>query len=210
MSQAEPLRTVLLQVGCALSLTLALAALSACERGKSTATSSGGAASTLAPGDALARPIELEPAFVLRAARALDAHRDPSARLIEVRASGLRLELQWLSGDAVMAAAYEEFPASARLAPPEPRITGPAHVPIYGVGNLTDNAFPASDLDLTKVVSAFAVAKKAIDPIDGRVVELVARRNLPFGAAVRARIYVDSPRMGGSIDTNGAGVPLKN
>lgn len=197
--------------GRAVLFALTLAALPGCGKGKGAEVGSGGApaAATSEP-DALTRPIELEAAFVLRAARALDAHRDPKAPLIEVRASGRKLEMQWQNGDAVMAAAYEESPPLTQLAPPEPRIVGPGHVPVYGVGNLGDNAFPASELDLTKVVAAFDVAKKAVDPADGRVFELVARRNLPFGTAVRARIYVDSPRMSGSIDTNGSGVPLKN
>ena len=43
---------------------------------------------------------------------------------------------------------------------------------------------------------------------DGWIRELVVRRFLPFGSAVRARIYVESPRMSGSIDTTGKGIPL--
>lgn len=210
MSRAELLRAERAFVG-ALLAAVVVATCAACGTGRDAASGSGGAApSATSEADALPRPPELEAAFVLRAARALDAHRDPSAPLIEVRASGRKLEMQWQSGDAVLAATYEESPAATPLAPPEPRIVGPAHVPIYGAGNLADNAFPASDLDLTKVVSAFDVARKAVDPADGRVFQLVARRNLPFGTAVRARIYVDSLRMSGSIDTNGSGAPLKN
>jgi hypothetical protein len=93
--------------------------------------------------------------------------------------------------------------------PPIGRIFGPEPIPTRGQGEVKDNVFPLSEIDLPQMGKAFQVARLAIDPEDGKVSRLVIRRYLPFSSRVRARIFVESPRMGGSIDVNEKGVPLK-
>lgn len=88
-------------------------------------------------------------------------------------------------------------------------VEGPLVVPLRGAGDVRENAFPIAELDLPRITAAFPIARSAVDPADGLVRQLVVRRMLPFNRLVRARIYVDSPRMSGSIDTNSSGTPLK-
>jgi len=93
--------------------------------------------------------------------------------------------------------------------PPLGQIRGPVRVEVKGQGEVKDNLFPYSEVDLTAIARAFRIAVLAVDPEDGQVERLVIRRNLPFGKRVRGRIYVHSPRMSGSIDVNEEGTPLK-
>jgi hypothetical protein len=106
---------------------------------------------------------------------------------------------------------YRETPPSngAQLEGPVGKVDPPVQVPVYGKGDLAKNGFTAKDVDLQGIATSFSVALRAVDPTDGWVRELVVRRYFPFGNAVRARIFVESPRMSGSIDTNGNGIPLR-
>ncbi|MGB5809938.1 MAG: hypothetical protein WBG86_05365 [Polyangiales bacterium] len=78
-----------------------------------------------------------------------------------------------------------------------------------GDGEVKDNLFPFSEVNLPAMGRAFKIATMAIDPKDGKVEKLVVRRNLPFGKRVRGCIFVHSPRMSGTIDVNEKGAPLK-
>src|SRR5690606_24547422 len=86
--------------------------------------------------------------------------------------------------------------------PPIGRIFGPQIVPILGQGKLEENLFPFSDIQLEKMGRSFKIASLAVDPKDGKVARLVVRRYLPFSEGIRGRIFVESPRMNGSIDVN--------
>jgi hypothetical protein len=83
-------------------------------------------------------------------------------------------------------------------------------VPLQGSGDLRENAFGWSELNLPKIAAAFQLARRSVDPSDGRVQELVIRRMLPIHRGIRARIFVASPRMNGSLDTNQNGIPVKS
>ena len=78
-----------------------------------------------------------------------------------------------------------------------------------GSGRFEDNLFPLSKVRLSGIASSLATAQKSVDPDEGRVVEIKARRFLPFSRAVRVRYYVHSPMMSGTMDANGRGIPLK-
>jgi hypothetical protein len=93
--------------------------------------------------------------------------------------------------------------------PPLGKLHGPQTIPVQGQGKANDNLFPFSEVDLTAIARSFRLAELSIDPKDGKVEKLIIRRNLPFGKRVRGRIFVDSPRMSGSIDVNEKGTPLK-
>lgn len=149
--------------------------------------------------------------FLTRAVEGIADQVPQDAEMIEIRARGTRLTIQMVSDRGVVVVHYQEpdTPTDGRLSAHPGRVTGPEQVPVYGDGSLEDNAFSWQDADVAKIARAFGVAQKAVDPADGWVRELVVRRYLPFGTGVRARIYVESPRMSGSIDTNGEGIPLK-
>jgi hypothetical protein len=94
--------------------------------------------------------------------------------------------------------------------PPIGRIYGPQPIRSLGQGDLEGNLYPYEEISLSKMARAFPIALLAVDPEDGKVARLVVRRYLPFSLRVRGRIFVDSPRMGGSIDVNEQGIPLKH
>lgn len=100
-------------------------------------------------------------------------------------------------------------PAATSVVTQVGQIFGPDPVEETGEGPLSENLFPLKDVSVMGIVQSFAVAIQAVDPEFGRVTAVTIRRYLPFSTAIRARIYVDSPRMSGSIDTNERGVPLK-
>jgi hypothetical protein len=103
---------------------------------------------------------------------------------------------------------YIERPG-AQGQPPIGQIRGPLRIEVKGSGEVKDNLFPFSEVNLPAIARSFRIAVLAVDPEDGKVEKLVIRRNLPFGTRVRGRIYVQSPRMSGSIDINENGTPLK-
>lgn len=155
-------------------------------------------------------PVPLDGALLARAMRALGPHMPDSMMLLEVRATSTSVEMQMIVDQGVTALRYREKPAppGSQLEVPTGVVDPPVQVPVYGNGNLTENGFLPTEIDLMAIASAFPVAQKAVDPTDGWIRELCVRRFLPFGSSVRARIYVESPRMSGSIDTNGKGIPL--
>lgn len=168
------------------------------------------------------RTPELTEAFVTRAMAGISERLKPTSKLLEVRVTGdvfsvqmqTRSDLSISGKDKVIPAGslvqldYEERPGATGQ-PPIGRIRGPTRVEVKGTGEVKDNLFLFSEIDLPAIAKAFKVAVLAIDPEDGKVEKLVVRRNLPFGARVRGRIYVHSPRMSGSIDINEKGAPLK-
>ncbi len=93
--------------------------------------------------------------------------------------------------------------------PPVGRVYGPVEVELRGQGQVAENLFQFSDVDLNAIARSFPTAQLAVDPDDGKVERLVVRRFLPFTEGLRARVFVYSPRMSGSIDTNENGIPLK-
>lgn len=154
--------------------------------------------------------LPVDGALLARATRALEPHLPKAMTLLEVRATPTSVEMQLIVDQGVTALRYREKPAppGAQLALPTGTVDPPVQVPVYGNGNLAENGFSPNEIDLSAIASAFPVAQKAVDPTDGWIRELVVRRFLPFGTAVRARIFVESPRMSGSIDTTGKGIPL--
>lgn len=167
----------------------------------------------------------LQGGALLQALERLQEHLPESVEVLELRASGEELRIQYLppsseseeneggespAEDSTEAETLQEL---RYVFSPHPdtlgAVTGPRPIPLEGTGDLKENLFPLSDIDLSQMVAAFPIAQKAVDPLDGQVSSLVVRRFLPFHRSIRARIFVDSPRMNGSIDTNQRGIPLK-
>lgn len=156
---------------------------------------------------ASAPPAELDRVGVVRALDTMLPRLGDAPSLLELRATPAGLALQVIEKGSGRVVEYGcAFEADGQ---PSPLVTGPITLPMKGEGDLSENSFPLSDIDLGKITAAFPIAKKAVDPSDGAVRELVVRRYLPFSRGLRARIFVDSPRLSGSLDTNPNGLPIK-
>lgn len=155
-------------------------------------------------------PVPLSAAFLSRALSALDKSLAEDTEVLEIRASGRQLSVQLAQGETkkLEQVDYVEREVTPGQ-PPVGRVYGPVAVELRGQGQVTDNLFQFSEVDLDAIARSFPTAQQAVDPDDGKVERLVVRRFLPFTEGLRARVYVYSPRMSGSIDTNENGVPLK-
>lgn len=155
-------------------------------------------------------PVPLSAAFLSRALSALEKSLAEDTEVLEIRASGRQLSVQLAQGETkkLEQVDYVEREVTPGQ-PPVGRVYGPVPVELRGQGQVTDNLFLFSEIDLNAIARSFPTAQQAVDPDDGKVERLVVRRYLPFTEGLRARVYVYSPRMSGSIDTNENGVPLK-
>lgn len=165
---------------------------------------------------------ELTEAFVIRALAGISTRLKPTSRILELRVTGGTFSVQMqtrrdipasdktktIPAGSLVQLDYIENPG-AKGQPPIGQIRGPVRIEVKGKGEVKDNLFPFSEVDLPAMARSFKIAVLSIDPEDGKVEKLVVRRNLPFGSRVRGRIFVRSPRMGGSIDVNEKGTPLK-
>lgn len=87
-------------------------------------------------------------------------------------------------------------------------VTEPVEVELRGGGKLEENLFPLADVKLDGIETLARTAIQRIDPQDGKVREVIVRRNLPVDRSVQIRVYVDSPRRSGSLDATEDGRPL--
>jgi len=165
---------------------------------------------------------ELTEDFMVRALSAFKSHLEQDSNLLEIHVTGsafsvhlqTKEDLETTDGSSTIFAGslvqldYVETKREDGQ-PPIGKIVGPRRIEAHGKGEVKDNLYPFSEVNLRAMARAFRVAVLAVDPIDGKVEKLIVRRNLPFGERVRGRIYVYSPRMGGSVDVNENGTPLK-
>jgi hypothetical protein len=172
--------------------------------------------------DSVEPTVPLTDAFLTRAITALESRLKPDSEVLEIRATGRIFSVQLRAKKAHPASDKTKAIKPGTLVqidyverameagqPPIGRIFGPQPLSTMGKGDPKENIFPLSDIDLEAMARAFNIAKLAIDPEDGKVVRLVVRRYLPFSLRVRGRIFVESPRMSGSIDVNERGVALR-
>lgn len=149
------------------------------------------------------KPLDGE--FLLRAVLNLKKQLGAGLSVLELQAVPFGVSIQVAKDGKIVEYTYEE----SRSRSDPGKVFGPFEAALLGQGELERNLFPLGELDLDGIGKAFDVARRSIDPDDGVVERLVVRRFFPFGEGVRARIYVYSPRMPGSIDTNPNGIPLK-
>ncbi len=88
------------------------------------------------------------------------------------------------------------------------KVQEPVVVDLRGEGNLEDNLFSLDGVYLKAIPRLATLAVEHVDPQDGKVTEIVVRRNFPFSQDVRFRVFVESPRRGGQLDANRFGHPL--
>jgi hypothetical protein len=146
----------------------------------------------------------LDPDFLMRGVLSLKKQLGGDLHLLEVQAVPFGISLQLERSGKIVEYIYEE---SDNPADPG-KVRGPLEAAVEGQGELERNLFRLDELDFDGLGKSFEVARKSVDPEDGKVERLVVRRFFPFGDGVRARVYVYSPRMPGSIDANPSGVPL--
>jgi hypothetical protein len=87
-------------------------------------------------------------------------------------------------------------------------VTGPKTVELRGKGELEPNLFSLETVNLASVPALSKLAIERVDPQDGRVEQVMIRRNLPLAGDVQIRVFVDSPRMPGHLDADQSGKPL--
>lgn len=85
------------------------------------------------------------------------------------------------------------------------QVHGPVDVELRGKGTLDDNLFDLDEVALSAIPELGADAVERIDANDGKVREVIVRRNLPVSREVRMRIYVDSPARSGHVDAKANG-----
>ncbi|HVR18744.1 MAG TPA: M20/M25/M40 family metallo-hydrolase, partial [Polyangiaceae bacterium] len=88
-------------------------------------------------------------------------------------------------------------------------IAEPRTAELRGTGDLDSNLFALSSVALGRIPELVTRATTEIDPAQGRVTRVLVRRHLPKTDAVRFRVYVDSPRVSGSVDFDHSGNPLR-
>jgi succinyl-diaminopimelate desuccinylase len=89
-------------------------------------------------------------------------------------------------------------------------LKAPRPAEIRGAGDLRANLFPFADVALKRVPELVTRATTEIDPQAGKVTRVLVRRHLPKTEAVRFRVYVESPRLSGSVDFDQGGNPLQD
>jgi hypothetical protein len=82
------------------------------------------------------------------------------------------------------------------------------HATLRGKGQLPDNLFRLSDVNLEAIPELTRLAVQRVDAESGNADLVLVRRNLPETDEVRLRVYVTSPRQGGYLEADHAGQPL--
>lgn len=82
------------------------------------------------------------------------------------------------------------------------------HATLRGKGQLADNLFKLSEVNLDAVPELTRLAVQRVDAESGSVDYVLIRRQLPESDEVRLRVYVASPRESGYLDADRQGQPL--
>jgi succinyl-diaminopimelate desuccinylase len=86
----------------------------------------------------------------------------------------------------------------------------PRTAEVRGSGNLDANLFPLAGVALERVPELVTRAATEVDAEHGKVTRVLVRRHLPKTDAVRFRVYVESPRLSGSVDFDQSGNPVRD
>jgi hypothetical protein len=81
----------------------------------------------------------------------------------------------------------------------------PRTAELRGSGSLDANLFPLADVALDRIPELVTRATTEVDAQEGKVTRVLVRRHMPKTDAVRFRVYVESPRLSGSVDFDQSG-----
>jgi succinyl-diaminopimelate desuccinylase len=85
----------------------------------------------------------------------------------------------------------------------------PRPAELRGTGSLDANLFSLAEVALHRIPELVTRATTEVDAQQGNVTRVLIRRHLPKTDAVRFRVYVESPRLSGSVDFDQSGNTLR-
>ena len=88
-------------------------------------------------------------------------------------------------------------------------LSAPVPIELRGKGNLSQNLFPLSALDLSNLPALVDAAVARIDGEQGKASRVLVRRNLPQDDSVGIRVYVESPLRSSHVDADARGKLLE-
>lgn len=89
-------------------------------------------------------------------------------------------------------------------------LSAPIPIELRGKGNVAQNLFPLSALDLSNLPALVEAAVAKIDAENGKVSQVLIRRNLPQDDSIGIRVYVDSPLRSSHVDADARGKLLES
>jgi hypothetical protein len=133
----------------------------------------------------------------------------PALAALRAKAGGRLLRLEIRAREITLQAEDAATPGSVvELHYKDGKVGELEHATLKGSGQLSDNLFDASELELEAIPELTREAVRRVDPDHGSVELVLVRRNLPETDDVRLRVYVTSPRANGYIDADHTGQPL--
>jgi hypothetical protein len=133
----------------------------------------------------------------------------PALQAFRAKASGKWLRLEIRARELTLQAEDTGAPNGVvELHYRDGKVGEPEHATLRGKGQLADNLFDATDLELGGIAELSREAVRRIDAESGSVDFILVRRNLPESEDVRLRVYVASPRKNGYVDADRTGTPL--
>jgi hypothetical protein len=88
-------------------------------------------------------------------------------------------------------------------------LSAPTAIELRGKGNVSQNLFPLSALELSGLPALLDAAVAKIDAENGKVSRVLIRRNLPQDDSVGMRVYVESPLRSSHVDADARGKLLE-
>lgn len=85
------------------------------------------------------------------------------------------------------------------------QLHGPTPIELRGKGNLAQNLFPLSSVDLSAIPTLVETARARVDRESGTLRRVLVRRNLPEDDSIGIRVFIDSPLRSGQVDADARG-----
>jgi hypothetical protein len=133
----------------------------------------------------------------------------PALQAVRAKAGGKLLRLEIRARELTLQAEDTSAPGGVvELHYRDGKVSEPEHATLRGKGQLADNLFEATELNLAAIPALTREAVRRIDAENGSVDFVLVRRNLPDSDDIRLRVYVKSPRRNGYLDADQTGQPL--
>jgi hypothetical protein len=133
----------------------------------------------------------------------------PALQALRAKAGGKLLRLEIRARELTLQAEDTSAPGGVvELHYRDGKVSEAEHATLRGKGQLADNLFDATELNLAAIPALTREAVRRIDAEHGSVDFVLVRRNLPDSDDVRIRVYVKSPRKSDYVDADHTGQPL--